>query len=995
MEGRRPPGFMPSIYIDWVDYTPEHRATREIIERTIDALAKLSGSSHEDWRVLGLTPIALTGPYGQGKTQLLLHGVKYAWEEKHIPAIYTTLDKLIPDKELGPVDYAKWLDERFQEELNAIAEGRYDDLKLMARSDVIDYIRSLPRHREIARKKVAIIFIDEFEQAYGRLLETVKTNDRAPMRHWLDVSKYLPIGAFASHSFYELVSGEAERRRWRVKRIPPISPEALRKYDPQLGNIVFWLSRGRPGHAFRIFHFLRDENILDKPRELTKLNELGDIAGVPLIDVDVFRTLSDELMRYCLELWPHESLTHLNRPTKGLISGWIVERNYLLERIMEQLVESIGGIGRDRGNILERFRNYLAIVLDGVSDVSNRCILPIPQRYGAELLILLEIACNLFLEFVGGKDDIMFANTILEQLEDETWRISFIAGLTSKFGAIYQQKVQQGVILSYKLLRELFPMPTSAPIYGGWPSSDRAREWIEGQPIRHYVAMNLRRTERGNIYFLYFTSEERLRVFLESEEINKYIRPDRGLVCVLLSGVWTRKGTRGVASWLRNKGRLRIESAPKLIGDFLLCAIAEGIRDGKRAELIDERVGLRRFLEERANNHIMRGEKSIARKISYFLHRLNDFEDGIADEMGRWLDLDRYQPDDLERAIAHRYILRYKEVFPDVVGAAFLGGKALRVLFKLKQVFEDEVFSGFKYRGVLREVIFRRSGQAVLGPISHIRDHYDRLLEEFKLYLVEYLQEDEFIKLAPTKEWAQLILKGIYRYLKSRDVSDNELIKIRNDIDILVKDIEDLIRKRTEISSKTRLDEDIQIQVKPLYSEAFKASLLNLSSLIEEACGVEEAYARWLLKNIVESALQRIREKVQREEALLQDVMSRLRTYAEQIKTIRDELDSLKRLDTWFFNWLGISYDDIVSIIKEGVRKELERWGIRIGYGVLWDPDELRNYSWHEIGNQLDKLMEIIEYINEIWDGSQKLLNNVRVLADIIKEKRGDADGNR
>ena len=76
--------YVATLNTDWEDFTEKHKEIREEIEGKLKDF--LEGKKPN--------PIAIRGPIGQGKTQLLYRAFRFVWENGGI-AFYTTLDKLI------------------------------------------------------------------------------------------------------------------------------------------------------------------------------------------------------------------------------------------------------------------------------------------------------------------------------------------------------------------------------------------------------------------------------------------------------------------------------------------------------------------------------------------------------------------------------------------------------------------------------------------------------------------------------------------------------------------------------------------------------------------------------------------------------------------------------------------------------------------------------------------------------------------------------------
>lgn len=181
------------------------------------------------------------------------------------------------------------------------------------------------------------------ERHYKKLLEIVKTDDRSPFDYWLEHTTYFPIAAFAPLSHYEVLYGEAERRRWDTVTMSTITPGVLKERERELGNFIWWISRGRLGISYKAMDVIKRGN-LAKFKDFEELTRaLGSIAEVPAIDLDTLAKLSSSLS-FVVKLFPQ---TLSSSPY--VIDGSIVART----QCIEQLKDSLKGEGwhdRERWN---------------------------------------------------------------------------------------------------------------------------------------------------------------------------------------------------------------------------------------------------------------------------------------------------------------------------------------------------------------------------------------------------------------------------------------------------------------------------------------------------------------------------------------------------------------------------------------------------------------------------------------------------------------------
>ena len=68
-------------------------------------------------------PITIQGSYGSGKTQLLYYLFNFTWKNGGI-GIYTHLEEIIPNREMGASDYADYLKEMLNKEVDLLRDGK-------------------------------------------------------------------------------------------------------------------------------------------------------------------------------------------------------------------------------------------------------------------------------------------------------------------------------------------------------------------------------------------------------------------------------------------------------------------------------------------------------------------------------------------------------------------------------------------------------------------------------------------------------------------------------------------------------------------------------------------------------------------------------------------------------------------------------------------------------------------------------------------------------
>lgn len=200
-------------------------------------------------------PLAVVGPYGSGKTQLLYKIFSLSWENG-VPALYTDAKSIIEGFKASDDDsIVDWLTERVQNQVE-----RLDDGKMV---NWVPHFASQRRRQkwldetvsgaDIDSSKQAVLLVDEAEQAYTSLQQQVGVDDENALRELLDeVTGVYQVWSFGFVSAYEIL-GEADFRRFKELRIPLLDRKNV--YDKleaankptKFTNAIWWLARGRAG----------------------------------------------------------------------------------------------------------------------------------------------------------------------------------------------------------------------------------------------------------------------------------------------------------------------------------------------------------------------------------------------------------------------------------------------------------------------------------------------------------------------------------------------------------------------------------------------------------------------------------------------------------------------------------------------------------------------------------------------------------------------------
>ncbi|MGB2841430.1 MAG: hypothetical protein WBC40_02950 [Halobacteriota archaeon] len=344
-------------------------------------------------------PVTIQGPYGSGKTQLLYHLFKFTWENGGV-GIYTHLEKIIPPQKIGPLEYADYLKELMNEEVDLLRKG---ESKLMF-GKVKDY--AVSRIGQINSENSSIaLFVDEIEQQYKSLDETVETDDHSPMREVIarvnngETGFYLVL-AFAPVSFYEFSKGEAQTGRFLPMVLPIVEPKTFREVFGEIGNLIWWMGKGRyrgisrTQDIFKVnvsnINEISDKELLD-----VSLN-IGSIGGVPALEFESIEKIDDfnNFRDFLIHLEPKENGGEIY---SGIIK--VVKKCRIYNGEKQGLNYALKKTLKDSGvSKVTDISYYLSVILDALSSFNGNVPLFTDSDDWEELLNMAE---DIILEFEG------------------------------------------------------------------------------------------------------------------------------------------------------------------------------------------------------------------------------------------------------------------------------------------------------------------------------------------------------------------------------------------------------------------------------------------------------------------------------------------------------------------------------------------------------------------------------------------------------------------
>ena len=807
-------------------------------------------------------PITIQGPYGSGKTQLLYHLFKSAWDQGAI-GIYTHLERIIPDHEMASADYADHLKQLLDQEVLLLQKG---ESRLMSGrlGRVKDYAAS--RIGQLAGSSHPIVLlVDEIEQQYKSLDETVKTDDHSPMKETLravergDAGFYL-ILAFAPVSFYEFSKGEAQTRSFLPMMLPILKAENLRETLGRRGNFIWWLGRGRYGWSLKASDTLETNlaNIDECPKKefLDVCRNMGLIGGVPPLVAENIEAVDnfDRLRQSLVYLEPDKDGGEIYAGDTRLVKKCRVCRpEHDLDGIIEKSLKASGVLKPTD------IAYYLSLLLDAISSIEgNRPLYTDPDDWRE----LFRMVGDIILEFEGEE---LLPSDDLDKLGSD---LDFVFSVRRDAESI--APLEEAYCVTPGFIRSLFPFPISSPNL----TTKKIAEQRESLGDQTYLG----RQDSDGVSVLFFLNEDKTTEYLRQQS-RAFLKETRVLVAVNL-------GDKGefslppLARWLQKEGRLTTITPRGILSDFL-ASFFYWIRTERSIALPIDGL-LQRLSDSQAIE-----DKEKARKISYYTSRVQEY-------------LDREVP----TVPAPKYILGDKTGFDprigyaaEVMGFAFVDDQDnLEAMYSFREHFERTEFirpeSNRKQTGVptaLQSLVVGRRKAITKGAVlRRVKESFGGHLAALSEVAGE-LGRDEFIDI-PVDEVSEWIFDGIYLYVKGwRDPSEASLRlqAAESEWNRLVDRVQKLSERMRTFESS--VDKSIQLTHS---LESDKSSIIGIGKVLSEYESKPSPYTKFLLSEfadttrtqVVEVKLSQIEKSLQQ---FLDDVDSPMKSYTSGITEIK------------------------------------------------------------------------------------------------------------
>jgi len=892
-------------------------------------------------------PVTIQGPYGSGKTQLLYHLFKFTWENGGI-GIYAHLEKIIPSQEMGASGYADYLKELLNKEIDLLRKGESE----LMMGKVRDYAVNHMREGSNSDNSV-VLFIDEIEQQYKLLDERVRTDDHSPIREVIarvnrgDAGFYIVL-AFAPVSFYEFSKGEAQTGRLLPEVLPIVQPKTFRKVFGEIGNLVWWLGKGRYRGVSRTRDIFRANvsniNEISRKELQDVCRNIGSIGGVPALDFEGIEKIDDfnNFKSFLIQLEPKKDGGEIYSGNIKIVKKCRIcdTKNHDLNNILEKSLRSLGT------SKITDIAYYLSVLLDALSTSDGRMPLFTDSDDWKELFNMTE---DVILEFEGEAN---LPSEDLKKLRGEVSDFSY----NIRRNAENAIPLEEGYCITPSFLRTLFPFPISSPNL----TTKKIEEQRENLGDQTYLG----KEERNSISVLFFLNEDKIRKYLVQES-KSFLKETKALVAVNL-GKEEEFDILKLAQWLQKEGRLKVITPRGVLSDFL-ASFFYWIRNEKQ-----ESLPVARLSEKLVENQSVL-EKDKARKIAYYSSRVKE-----------------YLNSELPKPPPAKYILRDKTGFDPkigfasgVMGFAFVDNKNdWEAIYKFRNEFESTQFvqaeSSKKQTGVptaLENLAIedRKTKTISTGAVlKRVSDSFDKHLADLK-EVVEEINRDEFVTI-PADEDSKLIFEGIFLYLKEwEDLSEAE-----EKFQEKKSNWDGLISRTNKLSAKIKEFEKSTNENIPLTHslEADKTKIASIGKILGEYQTKVSPYTKFLLSTFIDRTIEVVEPKLNQVD---KNFKGFLYSVEDEIKRYRSNLNNIEAFEKDTLEWMNKSRDEIQDEFQQKFKEvcqELTKGG-KISLENVPDVTIFIE-SVREIADELQILREINEGIKQCKTRAEEINEKLR-----------------
>jgi len=913
--------------------TERHKTIKHQLETTLSSY--LNGDK--------VKPVTIQGPYGSGKTQLLYHLFKFTWEKGGV-GVYTHLEKIIPNRDMGASDYADYLGALLKKEVDLLKKG---ESQLMA-GKVKEY--AIDRARGISSSDSHIVvLIDEVEQQYTTLNGRVRTDDNSPMREVIarvnsgETGFYLVL-AFAPVSFYEFSKGEAQTGRFLPIILPIVEPKTFRELFGEVGNFVWWMGKGRYRGVSRTQDVFKANvsNIskISRKELLDVCHNIGSIGGVPSLDFESIEKIDDfnKFRDFLICLGPRKQGGEIYTGKVKIVKKCRIysSKEHNLNDILEKSLRSL------RVSKVTDIGYYLSVILDALCTSDEKMPLFTESDDWRELLNIVE---DIILEFEG-EDNLPSKD--LGELQDNVSEFSYNIRRNAENAA----PLEEGYCITPGFLRTLFPFPITSPNL----TNTKIEEQREDLGDQTYLGR-----EEHDVSVFFFLNHSKVREYLVQES-KSFLKDTKALVAINL-GEEKEFDMPKLAKWLHKQRRLSVVTPSRRLSNFLV-NFFYWLRNER-----EESLPVLMVMEKLRENQSI-PEKDKARKIAYYRSRLQEYLGNV-----------------IPKPPATKYTLGDKTGFsefssgrigfvPEVIGFAFVDAKNdWEAMYKFRKEFEGTAFvskeSANKKLGLttaLENLVGKKMKVISTGvALKRINDSFGKHLPDL-MELVEELNKDEFGTI-PADEDSQLIFKGIFLYLKEwRDPSkaEEKFREEKSNWDSLLERVKGLSTKIGDFEKGGGKNIFLTHSL-----EADKTKLENIGKILSECQTKISPYTKFLLSTFIDKTVEVVEPK-------LNEIGKKFMEFQDSVKyKIGEYGDNFKNIETFdkdTFEWINKSKDGIGKEFQQRFKEacqELTKGG-KIDLDNIPDVG-LFDESVGEIIDDLETLLKIDENIKQCKKITQEI----------------------
>ena len=963
---RKPIGYIADLGTEWVPLSVLHQKFAERMEDYVSQY--LSGNR-------GTPRIAIVGPYGQGKTQLLFHILKKTLEKGGVP-FYTHADLVVKsiEREIGkdqrviPSDLPKLLHKTVLSDIAAIAGGSFENVVLM-HPDVIQWMKI--HFSSVEESKGIVLLIDELEQSYENLQDKVDSKDRNPLRGLIDAKEIFTILSFAPRSIYEykmsaaLGEGEAETRRLDIFNLPPVSPVELKTFlkidNRGFANFIWWLSRGRAGLALKAFNNSGNYSLQEQAGFQSFVESMGQISGVPCLDSDSFMDKEGNFLKNWLQILKIEPSPATSQEDWSL--SFSLGKEFDLNAI--NFFGKLGFSGKHSITL----STFLRLILEAISGANG-----IAYLGKKDSTPLLRAVYELTLEHTYDEEFISVLQSKLDELQADPNLRYILPDKMEESSLVQRLKTVECLPIDFEKILDCFPFPLSSPQLPGTNDKD-VKKWLRG------VESNpLAEDSEGSVAILFFSDQDHFKRYCEQSRhsfIEKSLPQKSKTLVIMTSDDVNLNSLPALASCLRKQGRLEIRRLrPLLLTGFVTNALFLLSQSNSGNSL-----SLRKQLDLLKKQFKDKSDRATVRKIERYSSGLADFLVSSSHNFPLVAKSFSYGrtgagfEEQFERQKSSPGFF-YPFVLAFFKGDAE-GGKTLARLRELSERSQDPLQEFLHELGGYRSAVRflpksdRKNSFQDSESVSVIRGYYCKLQTDLE-ELSTLLSIEEFMLLADD-ELSQFLLKAFYEGKRFKGI--NTATK---------DDLHDYLEQSLDIQKRIKSESQV---IHESIGVGFEGSLSFSSSqelAIAELQGMLDQIESWsspVYQEIFAVFAEQICTNIKARADENWKELNRLHQFQyDQLKKLSELFTLPNNLPEDLFKFIGLSRQNFAKALEKMREEAYEKMGNLNVIGL-----NLQNMnSAHDC---FSDLIELHESLNEMKNSFENLKGQLEKYNSIGREK--------